>query len=179
MGRLTTAQEAARRPALLDVTVTTVRQARDWLRERLEDGTECPCCRQHVQVYYRQINSGMAFGAVQLLRAHNREPFEFVHLPTVIGRRSAEESKLRYWDLAEEEIERRPDGGRSGWWRLTPEGVEWASGRSRVPFYALVYNGRLVRHQNVSKSGRLRPDVHVREALGHHFNYDALMRGEA
>lgn len=156
-----------------------LKQARDELREQAETGGRCPCCSQWAQVYYRTINAGMAAGVVGLYRWALAHPGEFAHLPTVLGRRSAEEAKLRYWGLIEEESALRPDGGRAGYWRLTEYGASWALGRIRLPRYVRVYDGRrLSKPQATSRSGKLRPDVGIRDALGTKFDYDELMRGE-
>ena len=37
----------------------TLGEARDWLRERIEDGEECPCCRQFAKVYRRRLYATM------------------------------------------------------------------------------------------------------------------------
>lgn len=157
----------------------TLHEARQWLRERVNDGVRCPCCTQHAQVYWRSINSGMAVGAVTLYRWQLAHPGQFAHLPTVLGRRSAEEAKLRYWQLIEEEPKVRPDGGRSGYWRLTSAGLAWAGSQTKLPRYVRVYDGRaLGPPASFSKTGKWMPDVSVRDALGDKFDYDALMRGE-
>lgn len=152
---------------------TPLGEARSWLRDRINDGEHCPCCHQWAQVYYRTINSGMAVGAIRLWRWTVSHGSEYAHLPS-LGRRSSEESKLRYWGLAEE------DETRAGYWRLTEKGTWWVLGRIKVPHYVRVYDGKaLTPPQSRSKSGKVRPDVGIRDALGAKFDYDALMRGEA
>lgn len=158
----------------------TLKEARDWLRERIDTGERCPCCTQRAQVYWRSINTGMAVGVIGLYLWQQKHPGEFAHLPTVLGRRSAEEAKLRYWGLMEEEAALRPDGGRTGYWRLTAPGAAWVRGQLRLPRYVRVYDGRaLGPPQPYSRSGKLMPDVMIKDALGDRFDYDALMRGEA
>ena len=158
----------------------SLKDARDWLRERVDDGAKCPCCTQLAKVYWRPINTGQAQSAIRLYVWQVSHPGQFAHLPTVLGRRSAEEAKLRYWGLVEEEIALRPDGGRSGYWRLTEQGAAWVRGQIRLPRYVRIYDGRaLGPPQSRSKSGKLMPDVMIKDALGDKFDYDALMRGEA
>lgn len=153
-------------------------KAQDWLRDRTDEGARCPCCHQWAQVYYRTINSGMAIGAIKLYRWMQDHPGEYAHLPTVIGRRSSEETKLAYWSLIEEQPASRPDGGRTGCWRLTNSGIDWVCGRTSMPWYAKVYDDRVLGFSQESRSGQYRGRKSVKDALGSKFDYDGLMRGE-
>ena len=145
-------------------------------------GIHCPLCAQLAKIYPRQLNRGMAVGAIKLWRWHRHHGTEkFAHLPTVVGRRSAEEAKLRYWGLIEEEMVLRPDGGRAGYWRLTEAGREWVLGHSSYPPYVMVYDteplGPPQFTDDTTGKTRDRP-VTIRDALGRKFDYDELMRGE-
>ena len=40
----------------LDPATTTLSQAKDWLRVRLDEGAKCPCCAQHAKLYKRNRN---------------------------------------------------------------------------------------------------------------------------
>jgi hypothetical protein len=144
----------------------------EWVRDHAPDGDRCPTCGQWAQLYYRTINSGMAYSAVRLLHLNRERPGAFHHLPSAVGRRSAEETKLRYWGL----IESDEETGKL--WRLTQKGEDWVLGRTQVPRYARIYNDELVGLSVRSRSGRLRGDIGIRDALTDKFDYDALMRGE-
>lgn len=142
--------------------------AREMLREMVWEGAACPLCRQMVKAYKRSIHSGIAMAAIRLYQATT--PGEYAHLPTVEApQRGGEGGKLRYWGLAVEEIERREDGGRSGWWSLTPEGRAFVCGQHRVRRYAWIYDARLLRRE-----GEL---VSIEDCLGDKFDYTELMRG--
>jgi hypothetical protein len=95
---------------------------------------------------------------------------DWVHVPTEIGARSREEGKLAYWGLVEESPDPRDDGGRAGWWRVTARGKEFVLGRTSIPTYARVFNGRVLGYDGVH--------VDIRAALGTKFNYEELMKGE-
>lgn len=148
----------------------TLQEARDKLRELVEHGHRCPCCTQFAKVYKRKVNSTMARGLIDIYR---NAGIEWCHVRSLRSSSHAgdnrEESKLRYWGLLEEETDRRGDGGRSGWWRVTPEGEEWVLNRSSVLKYALLYDGRCLGHR-----GEL---VTIKDALGEKFRYDDLMAG--
>lgn len=150
----------------------------NWIRERAEKGDKCPACGQRFQVYWRTINAGMAVSAIKLYRLHCETPWRWVHLPTEVGRISAEESKLRWWGLVESSDNLREDGGKASQWRMTQKGVEWVCGRIAVPCYAKVFDGRLWDLTRHSKSGVFHEDITIRTALGEKFDYDKLMAGE-
>lgn len=155
--------------------------AKMWLHQRLNEGARCPCCDQHAQVYWRTLNSGMAIGAIRLWRWHQKNGNDqYAHLPSVIGRRSAEEAKLRYWNLIEEATVKREDGGRAGYWRLTADGQRWVSGQIALPKYVQVFDGKaLGPPHSISRSGRMMDPMTIQDALGKKFNYEAMMNGEA
>ena len=144
----------------------TLEEAKDWLRERLDHGADCPCCTQRAQVYRRKLNSRMARGLIALYLATGGR--DYGHLPTIAGD-GCEVGKLRYWGLVVEEPEARPDGGRAGYWKLTPDGVDFVRGRLRVPKYARIYDGR--------RLGLRGEPVDIRDCLGSPFHYDELMAG--
>ena len=33
----------------------TLTEAKQWLKERLDEGTRCPCCNQYAKIYKRKI----------------------------------------------------------------------------------------------------------------------------
>lgn len=141
-------------------------EAQGWLRDRLDDGEKCPCCTQHAQTYRRKVNSGMARSLIVMFRTGG---LDWQHVPTTVGRKSAEEGKLAYWGLIEEEKVRRPDGGRAGFWRVTQVGADWIHHRISIPKYARVYDGRCL--------GFAGERVSIHDALGTRFSYDDLMAG--
>ena len=135
-------------------------------------GAVCPTCKQHAQVYRRTINSGMARSLIQLYRLDQGVADAFIHVPTALDARSREEGKLAYWGLLEEENTVRPDGGRSGFWRITDKGRRFALGLSVVPKYALIYDGRLL---GLDYSEQ----ISIHDALKRRFAYNDLMAGRA
>lgn len=141
-------------------------EARAWLRGLLDEGAKCPCCTQRAQTYRRSINSGMARSLVAMFVAGG---MDWQHVPTTIPARSREEGKLRYWALVEESTEEREDGGRAGWWRITPWGNAFIHHGLQVPKYAHVYDGRCLRLDG--------PLVAIGDCLGSKFNLRDLLEG--
>jgi hypothetical protein len=127
-------------------------------------GGECPCCRQRVQMYDRQINSSMA---QTLIKFHQVNGMEWGHLRA--SDHSREGSKLRHWGLIENEKILRPDGGRSGWWRITATGRSFVLGELRVPKTVWIYDNELMRVDYSEGT------IDIRDALGNNFNYSELM----
>lgn len=149
----------------------TLGQAREHVRRELEVGTNCPCCTQRAQTYKRKLNSSMVNLLAAMVRAGGER--EYVHA-LVVARdaglfQQGDAGKLAYWHLVEEEPERRPDGGRSGWWRVTELGGEWLRGRATVHKYALVFDGRVRRLEGEA--------VTVHDAAGERFDFSDLMAG--
>lgn len=144
----------------------TLLAAQEELRKLVWDGQKCPCCTQLAKVYKRKLNSGMARSLIVMYRAAR---LDWQHVPTTVGRKSAEEGKLAHWGLVEEEKERRSDGGRAGFWRVTLTGEQFVLGHHAVPKYAHIYDGRCLK---LSEG-----PVTIRAALGSKFNYDELMQG--
>lgn len=145
---------------------TPLGRAKEWLRERVDDGEYCPLCTQYAKVYRRKINSTMARALIALWR-HDARP-EFTHGPSLPGD-THELSQFAWWGLIEEEKVKRPDGGRAGFWRLTNEGEAFVRGQMTVQKYARIYDGRCL--------GLDGDPVSIQDALGNKFNYDDLMRG--
>lgn len=122
----------------------TLSDARARLQARLGDGLDCPCCGQFAKRYRRKVNAGMVRSLVRIYQSGNASKFEWVYIPALLLR-SSEEGKLAYWGLLEEANEVRDDGGRAGWWRVTPKGQDFLYGKIRIPKYALVYNAECLK----------------------------------
>jgi hypothetical protein len=145
----------------------SLEEAKAWLRARLKVGAKCPCCGQNVRVWKRPINSRQARALIAIYRAAGTA---WCHIPDIeapLGLGGSETARLRYWGLLEEATEKREDGGRAGWWRVTPKGAMFVVGGRRVPKYAHIYN-----KECLWLSG---DPVNITEALGTKFDYRELM----
>lgn len=146
---------------------TPLGEARQWLRERAQDGgARCPCCTQRAQVYRRSIGSAMARDLIKCYRAVGVG--QLFYLPEVVGY-GGDAAKLAYWGLLAEDPRPREDGGRAGWWTVTQTGERFALGQITVQKYALVYDGRLLRLDG--------EPVAIVACLGKRFNLRALLDG--
>lgn len=145
---------------------TTLGAIRQYLRTHADKGTTCPACEQEVKVYRRKVNSGMARSLIAMFTIAGTD---WVHVPTQIGARSREEGKLAYWGLIQPSPEPREDGGKSGWWRVTPRGKAFVLMQLNIPTYCRVYNGKVLGFDGAM--------VSITDALGTKFNYNDLMAG--
>lgn len=146
---------------------TSIRDGRRWLRKQLKVGADCPLCEQRAQLYRRKITSAMARG---LIKQYVSVGKEFAHSAELCRRETHEFSQLSWWGLIDELTERRPDGGKAGWWRINDRGEAFVRNELFVPKYVWVYNGHVVRED------KNRFTV-ISECLTVRFNYSELMTG--
>jgi hypothetical protein len=124
----------------------------------------------YAKVYRRKINGAITRELIALYRAGGAD--DYVHAPDILpalggAHHGGGIAKLRYWHLVAELDEPRDDGGRAGYWKITPLGVDFLRGRLLVPKYARVYDGR-----RLGYAGEL---VGVADCLGEPFDLDELM----
>lgn len=153
---------------------TTVGEARLAMRAAAREGTTCVICQQSVKVYRRPMTSA----TVRLMIAMYREVGTgWVQVPELLRRRLPDVATqggyatlAHWWGLIEPEIEtRRDDGGRVGFWRVTPLGQAFLTRGQRVQRYALIYNSRLLGYDGEA--------VDVQTVLGSKFDLGELMSG--
>lgn len=145
----------------------TLGQARNKLRDLVDEGHECPCCRQFAKVYKRKIHAGMARTLIVLYKRGLLMQSGWVYLPDV-PQKSRDFTGCAYWGLIEEEKQILPDDtGRASYWRVTGLGEKFVLSRVRLATYAHVYDGRCLK-----LTGEL---VTIQQCLGVRFDYDELM----
>jgi hypothetical protein len=150
----------------------TLREARDRLRELVDEGHACPCCAQFAKKYKRKLPSASAKVLIAVYRENGHG--EYVFLPDLLDRMTGTAHQGGYgtlshhWGLLEQMPGARPDGSkRVGWWRLTDLGKRFVLREVRVPQYANIYADRCLGfHGN---------RITIEDALGTKFNYRELM----
>ena len=138
----------------------TLAEARRRYWETIDDQmTTCPVCERTTKRYPRILSAGMLCGFMMLLRLTRElttpENLEgWINLKTEVtdglpvqsvevisAFTKLEVQKLRHWGL----IECRPgtdgEGHKSGIWRITQAGFDFAASRSSVPLYCYEYDG--------------------------------------
>lgn len=165
-----------------DPATVTLAAAKDWLRARVRKGAPCPCCAQFAKVYERQITGAMAVALV-IIERRFRTHADWLHAPTYLTAhcpvgvtiRGGDYTKLVHWRLLEEKPEIRGDGSpRAGFYKITPAGIDWARGNTRVPKYIAIYNMQTV----TSRKGTETVSIHdvLSKSKFKNFDYQELMR---
>ena len=155
----------------------TLEQAKELLRSKFHEGTECPCCSQYVKMYKRTITSSMAYALILIYRYFETKPTEeYVHLTNYLNtlnipgavRNTGDISKLRYWGLIEEKPEQREDGSkRAGYWKITEFGRQFVRGEVGVKSHVKIYNSKSL--------GLVGEPIDIYQALTTKFDYKTLM----
>lgn len=171
------ARQPLPKPSLSD----TIRQARDYIDSRIDDGVKCPCCNRNNKRYVRPLDSGIVRGLVALVRASPNG--EIVHVkdipPLLVGQESwtaHDFAKARFWGLCEEvkgdelpmellskkEAKKR----RKGFWRSTEQGRAFVFSMQKVPKYIILVNNEF--------QGMTGEPWSIQDALGEHFDFYKL-----
>lgn len=146
---------------------TTLQQARSWIRDQVINGSgaKCPCCTQLAKQYRRKLNSGMCRSLISMYKAGGITEYVDVTLVCLGGTR--EEGKLRYWGLVEELETLREDGGRAGWWKVTPLGEKFIRSEVAMFSHCLLYDNHF--------RGFSGTQVSIQDCLGEKFSLAELM----
>lgn len=150
-----------------DLTSLQIDPVRTYVFERIEEGVHCPACTQLAKVYRRQIYAGMARSLILMYRHGGTD---WVEVSKVTGSKGGDYAKLAHWGLIEDSKLVRKDGGKTGWWRVTPAGQLFVLGKVKVLKYALIYDDHLRGHEG--------EPVGIQDCLSKKFDYDELMRGQ-
>ena len=109
---------------------------------KTKDGIICLGCDQLAKDYPRRIHKTMAKALIDYYRFERSNPGEYLH---VTQSSSHETSQLHWWGLLEEKLKKRGDGGRAGYWRITPKGKAFVTGMITIPKHAVVYDHVVLR----------------------------------
>ena len=144
-------------------------------------GIRCPCCDLWVQVYRRRITDTMAMFLIWLVRSYEREPRWYNRLegPLMNGVEGGPDyGKLRYWGLIvpcpnrkDAPIKHNPHlpPNRSGFWRPTERGIDFAHCRLALPERAVVRDDIVLCHSG--------PDLLISDCLEQYFDYWEMIGG--
>jgi len=133
-------------------------------------GFICSSCGSYVRQYTRSVNASMAL-VLLLMWKHNK--YDFFHVENwlkQIGQSGlrADYHKLRFWGLIEAKIEAREDGSkRNGYYKITNEGVQFASRKTTVQSKAVILHNKLQYFEG--------EQISIIQALGKKFDYNQLM----
>lgn len=147
----------------------TVDDARAEFFEHIKDkdGTLCPVCDRNGQMFKRHMNRGMALTLIWL---YQNTRSEFVHLSKKAPRHILTDNQVgklaRFWGFAAAKPnDDDPKKLRSGWYRITEQGVAFIEGRIRANAFCLEYHKEVYAWSpgTVSMSDALRKPFDYRE----------------
>lgn len=149
----------------------TVKEAREDLMQKVEDGEQvtCPVCDQNCKMYKRKLNVMQAVFICWLVRRWIENGGEWINVPKEYPKNiGGEYGKLVHWKLAElKPNDEDPSKKTSGLWRPTQKGIDFVAERITVPKHIFLYNNEL---HSVSEE-----QTTIRESLGEKFDYEELM----
>jgi len=155
-------------------TENTVKEAKAFLRANYQSGVECPCCGQFVKQYKRKFNAGMALSLIILYKMNKETPGRWVHIQNEFAgmkilATGIDYSQLKRWGFIEPKpLDERADGfWSSGYWRITQQGIDFATSKTTILPIAMIYDNKT---QGFSGDA-----ITISQALGKKFNYAELM----
>ena len=143
----------------------TLAEARQIVAGGVQEGVTCPCCDQYIKRYKRALNSTMARFLIWLVRTSRDTPGGWVDIRRCPVR-GGDYAKLLHWGMVAH-AEDKDGGKRSGMWRPTEQGVEFAHSVTRVPSHVFLLTGQV--------DGWASTTTDIRGALGKRFDYLELM----
>lgn len=152
----------------------TIAEAKTHLRANFEKGVECPCCGQHVKMYKRKLNSGMALFLMGLYKLtcksmpmfySNKQIMEKMNINTS----SLDYSVMKHFDLIAPRVSELGKKD-SGYWMITAKGVRFAAGHDSINKHVFLYNNK--------RQGFSDETITIKEALGSKFDYEELMNNK-
>ena len=152
------------------MSMTTLKQAKNYLRENFDEGTKCPCCGQFVRLYKRRLNSSMSRALVWISGASQSSKDGWVDVLAKAPKwltKTNQHPTLRWWGLLERMPNDESHKKHSGVWRPTKKGIAFALGETRVPQYIFHYNNKVI-----GQSDEL---ITISEAFGVKFDYQEMM----
>lgn len=159
-----------------DPEEATLEEAKEWLRQRVREGANCPCCFQYAKIYRRVMPSSAVYLLIRSYRLFGTKwysvPDELAPAlePDHRGKlNGGDYAKLVYWGILQEGKGSRDDGSpRTGWFRVTEEGEQFVLGKTRLPSHVFIYDGEKLNLDD-------RETLDVKEALQGRFSYAELM----
>ncbi len=153
----------------------TLEEAKQFLRENIDKGADCPCCMRLVKRYKYSLNSGSCRSLIILYRANKQSDGDWVHIQKYFASFGLNANGMNYillkwWGLIEQQLKNDDKTKRaSGYWRITDKGKLFVECGISLPKYVLIYDNRIF--------GKSKHLVDIKEVVNKKFDYEELMRG--
>src|SRR3990167_6219071 len=118
----------------------TLKEAKEYLKENHEKGTQCPCCGQHVQLYRYPLFATSAVALTDLYKITLETKSEYHHISKFAEARKGKSraphfAELRFWEFIEAKDTKTKDTNTSGLWNVTNKGIQFIKNLILVPKY--------------------------------------------
>lgn len=136
------------------------------VKAQADKGISCPCCGRLVKRYRRKLHTEMALFMLRLYHMDQRYPQQYHATKVLIPatcKASTDGAYLHHWGLAES------IDGKSGYYRITPKGIDFVLGNITVPEKIVLLCGEF--------EGLEGKQITIHQALSNKFNYAQLMSG--
>lgn len=154
--------------------------ARDEYFDEIDEGSVCPCCDRFGKRYKRTLNATIGHAILAMLALHEKTKAEWLHVKDIrdlmlktgckATHPTGEIGKAVYYALVEQKENEDTRKRKSGLWRLTADGMEFARGESTIPRFIYLYNDQL--HGERFDTSEF---VSINDVLGKKFDYSELM----
>lgn len=148
--------------------------------DEIDNGANCPCCDRFGKRYKRTLNSTIGHALLAMLALHERTKEEWLHVSKIrdlmlktgckATHPTGEIGKAVYYALVEQKENEDTKKRKSGLWRLTSDGMEFARGESTIPRFIYLYNDEL--HGERFDTSEF---IYINDVLGKKFDYTELM----
>lgn len=153
----------------------SIAEGKQYLEKNWKKGAICPCCKQYVKLYKRQVGAQMVKWLVALYKLNRKNRDTYFHVSALLnnGKESlgvigGDFAKMKYWGLIKEKPkDEGSDKRTSGYWKITGYGIQFIFKKYRIHKYALVFNQEF--------RGFEGEDVGVADCIKSKFSYDELM----
>tara|TARA_R100001460_G_scaffold13563_2_gene30512 strand:+ start:52 stop:639 length:588 start_codon:yes stop_codon:yes gene_type:complete len=149
-------------------------EAREYVKDNLDDGIRCPCCNKWVRRYKRKFNTTMAKSLLWLVNQSKGN--EWIDVPNLGPDwliRSNQLPTTRWWGLIERPKENQDkkalekDLKHSGSWRATKKGIAFAYNSISIPSTAITYDGNV--------EALIGKKIKIQDTVGINFSYSEIM----
>lgn len=159
--------------------MTTIEEAKEYLKQHIKQGVACPVCTQYVKQYTRPLNSSMAYVLVLVYNYFKMKPHDdWLHVENYLNELNTpapvrgDFPKLKYWNLIEDKKSIREDGSnRNGYYKITEDGKLFVESVTKIYSHAIIFNGKCYGFQG--------KHIDIREALNNKFSYEEIIHNEA
>lgn len=158
--------------------ITSIDEAKQYLKDNWEDGCACPACGQHVQLYDYKLFATSAYALLLLYKLDKEFPREiYFHISRYAeageGKiRSPHFAELRFWGLIakRDAVAKDPTKKSSGYWCITAKGKSFIEGDITVPSRILVFNNKFRGFSDKAEQ------IAIRKAFDNKFDYTEIIK---